>query len=136
MRQYRAQRVIVQDEANKGMTHLQRGISRDGTDPSSLPKGTAAAAILAAGIGCAVFGVLTFLSEAFAAVEAWMLLTKDVGPLSGKTIYAVVAWLAVWGLLGLRWRGKEVNFNRVAIVSLWLLAVSLLGTFPPVWLSR
>jgi hypothetical protein len=118
----------------KYMNRSLRVLSQERTKPESLPNGIAAATVLAAGIGCAVFGILTFLSEAMVAVKALMVLDTDVGALSGKAIYTVVAWLAVWGLLGLKWRGKEVNFSRVAMVFLWLLVISLLATFPPIWL--
>jgi hypothetical protein len=98
---------------------------------SMRPNGEAAAALLAAGIGSLALGVVTTLSEAiptFAASLNWM---KAVGPLSGKTIIAVVVWLLAWGVLFFVLHKKQVNFSRSFILALLLVGGGLLGTFPP-----
>ena len=54
-----------------------------------------------------------------------------VGPLAGKSTYAVVVWLAAWLLLHWLWRGREVDVARAIAVTLILIGVGLVGTFPP-----
>ena len=95
--------------------------------------GTAAAAILAAGIGLAVTGIVSAMAEAIASFSAVLVWSKPVGALSGKTIIGLAAWLVSWLVLGLIWRGKDVKFRLVLIVSTVLLAVGVLLTFPPVF---
>jgi hypothetical protein len=97
----------------------------------NLTNGRAVAAILAAGIGSMVLGLFTTLAEAIGPVKKVLNLYDPVGPLSGKTTFAVVAWLVAWILLGSLWRNKQIGFARVYIASLILIALGLIGTFPP-----
>jgi len=99
----------------------------------SLPNGPAAAALLAGGIGAAALGILTTLSEASANIANALRWSVAVGPLSGKVGAAVIIYLVSWAILHYAWRGKNVNFNQVATVTFILLAIGLLGTFPPVF---
>ncbi len=92
--------------------------------------GPAAAAILAAGIGSLTLGIVTTLAEANAAISSALNLYPPVGPLSGKTLVAVVVWLASWVILHLMWRDKQVDFGRVFTTTLVLIALGFLGTFP------
>lgn len=94
------------------------------------PNGEAAASILGAGIGLAIYGFTVTLAEAVAAVKTALTLNADVGPLSGKTTVAVVAWLVAWGVLHFFWKDKETDFNKVFVASLILIGIGLLGTFP------
>jgi len=99
------------------------------------PTGPAGAALLAAGIGSAVLGLVTtvyeiFPTSAFSKTLAWV---KPVGALSGESNLAMIAFLLTWIVLGLLWRGREVKFNTVAVIAFILLLVGLLGTFPPFW---
>jgi len=96
-----------------------------------LPNGPAAAAILAGGIGAFGLGLITVLAEASPAIRTSLNLMNPVGPLSGKVLVGVVIWLVAWLILGIMWRGKEVNFNRAAMWAFIFLALGLLGTFPP-----
>jgi hypothetical protein len=98
-----------------------------------LPNGPAAAALLAGGIGAAVFGVITLLSEVSAPFGNGLNWVKPVGPLSGKSILGTLAFFAAWAVLGFLWKGKETNFNRIANIAIALLIVGLITTFPPVW---
>ncbi len=97
------------------------------------PNGPAAAAILAAGIGCFALGLLVVLSEAVPAVKTALNVYGPVGPLSGKTIAQVAVYAVAWAGLAYAWRGKSVNFGRVFMVTLILLALGLVGTFPLVY---
>ena len=97
--------------------------------------GPAAAAVLAAGVGCAVLGLFTLLSEAIEPIHNFMELSSAVGPLSGKTTFAVLVWLIVWVGLHLRWRDQNVSFRAVYVVTLVLVGVGFVLTFPPVFLA-
>jgi len=101
---------------------------------ASLPNGAAAAALLAGGVGAAAMGLTTILNEAVPALSTAFRLVGPVGPLSGKTTWAVIIWLAAWGALAAIWNGKEVDFAQVSLWSFILLGLGLLGTFPPVFL--
>lgn len=94
--------------------------------------GAAAAAILAAAIGCVVIAIATILAVASPAVKTTLNWYDPVGPLSGKTGVGVAAWLVSWFSLHMKWRGKElVGFGRVEALSMLLIALAWLGTFPP-----
>ena len=97
------------------------------------PNGPAAAAILAAGIGCFALGVLVNVSEAIPTFKSALTLYGPVGPLSGKTIAQVAIYFVAWAGLAYAWRGKSVAFGRVYVAALVLLALGLLGTFPLVY---
>ena len=44
---------------------------------------------------------------------------------------AVVAWLAAWAILHRMWTRQQVDFGKVFVATLILIALGLLGTFPP-----
>ncbi|WP_454853978.1 hypothetical protein [Promicromonospora soli] len=94
------------------------------------PEGPVAAAILAAGIGALALGVLTTLAEASAPIKEFLNLYDPVGPLSGKTTGAIVIWLVAWVVLHLIYRGKAVESRLALTVSLVLIGLGVLGTFP------
>jgi len=96
-----------------------------------MKNGSSAAAILAGGIGIAVYGIISTIAEAIASFGKAFVWSKAVGDLSGKTIIGVVVWLIAWLILGLVWKDREVNFRPVVILSAILLVVGLLTTFPP-----
>src|SRR3712207_7367105 len=77
-----------------------------------LPNGPAAAAMLAAGVGCVALGLLVTLTAASVFVEEAMVFYEPVGSLSGKTTLAVVIWLVVWVVLNSRLKDKQVNFAK------------------------
>jgi hypothetical protein len=89
------------------------------------------AALVAAALGCAMLGILVVLAEASEGVAGFLNLYEPVGPLSGKTTFATVAYLASWPPLHLALRGRAIDFSRALAVVVALLAVALLGTFPP-----
>ena len=106
------------------------------------PNGPAAAAILAAGIGSFVMGLMVTIVEAFPAKGTEISffdfskrfgIGSGVGPLSGKVIIAVAAYLVSWAVLAYLWRGREMKFNRVFVVTLILLALGFALTFPPIF---
>jgi hypothetical protein len=97
---------------------------------SESTNGLVAAAMLAAGIGCFFLGLNTSLAQGSKAIGGMLNFYNPVGPLAGKTIVALVVWLAAWGVLASTWRDREVSFGKVYKVTLILVALGLLGTFP------
>jgi hypothetical protein len=95
-----------------------------------LLNGPPLAAVLAASIGVFALGVLTTLAEVSAGIKTWLTWVTPVGPLSGKTLVAIIAWLAAWAVLGLAWRRRDVVFRTVVIASAVLIGLGFLGTFP------
>ena len=94
------------------------------------PEGPVAAAILAAGVGAFALGVLTTLAEASEGFADFLNVYDPVGPLSGKTIGAVIVWLIAWAVLHLMYRGKAVESRKALAGSLILIGLGVLGTFP------
>ena len=97
---------------------------------SEVKSGLIAAAMLAAGIGCFFLGLMTDLSEANKTIEAILSFSKPVGALSGKTLVAIVLWFVSWAILASKWRDQEVNFGKVYNITLILVALGILMTFP------
>jgi hypothetical protein len=95
--------------------------------------GVAAAAVLASAIGVFITGSLTTLAEISQLLRTALTWSGAVGPLIGKTGVGVIVWLILWPILHTIWRGKEVNFEALYIVSLVLIALGWLLTFPPVF---
>jgi len=98
---------------------------------NDLTNGPAAAAILAAGIGSLALGLFVILAEASKSVNNALNFYNPVGPLSGKTTMAIVIWILSWMILHSSWKNKQVGFAGVFTVSLILIILGLLGTFPP-----
>jgi hypothetical protein len=108
-------------------------MTNQGMEEPRIPNGPAAAALLAGGIGSAVFGVIVLLSEVIESVGPALNWYNPVGPLSGKTTLGVAVFFIAWVILHSMWKRKEVNFNSIVTTSFVLLAIGLLLTFPPVW---
>lgn len=94
------------------------------------PEGPISAAILAAGVYALALGILTTLAEASTSFKDKLALDDGVGPLSGKTIYAVVIWIVAWVVLHLVYRDKEVESRKALSTTLVLIALGMVGTFP------
>lgn len=109
--------------------------------PATKPNGPVVASFLAAGIGSLTMGIMVVLNEVspdinnFLKFDANFGLGSGVGPLSGKVTLAIIAFVASWAILTFMWRGREVDFRRVLIASLVLVALGFLLTFPPVFLA-
>jgi len=95
------------------------------------PTGAVAAAVLATGIGAFVLGLLTTLSEASTGIHDFLEFSDDVGPLSGKTILAVVAYFGSWAIVHTLWRREKKNLRPILITAAVLTVLGILGTFPP-----
>ncbi|MGA9762533.1 MAG: hypothetical protein WBQ14_08930 [Gaiellaceae bacterium] len=103
-------------------------VTRNGAERSS---GPAFAGIIAAGLAFAALGVVTTLAEVFDGFGDWLAFSGRVGMLSGETILAIAVYIVSWAGLGLFWRRSDPPLVPVAVVTVALVAVGLLGTFPP-----
>jgi hypothetical protein len=94
------------------------------------PEGPIVAAILAGGVGCLALGVFTTLAEASVTIKEKLDWNSDVGPLSGKTILAVIVWLLSWAILHAVYRNRPAETQRALIIALVLIGLGVIGTFP------
>lgn len=109
------------------MTTLQDQ-ARFGAD---IPNGSGAAAILAAGIGCAAMGILAFMGDAWDGIGKALNFYNPTGTLSGVTDLAILIWLGSWFVLNRRWHAQTVAMAKINVAAFALLVVGLLLTFPP-----
>src|SRR5512134_1344663 len=93
--------------------------------------GSAMAAFLSGGIGAFAMGAVVLLNEA--GIFAAPTLYAPAGGVSGRTTLATIVWLIAWAVLHTRWKAREIAPGRVGAVTLILIALGVLGTFPPVW---
>lgn len=98
-------------------------------DPAT--NGAALAAFLAAGIGGFAMGVMVILNEA--GLFSAPVLYPPAGGVSGRTTFAAVIWLIGWVVLHTRWKGRQLEAGRVRAITLTLIGLGVLLTFPPVW---
>ncbi|MFD0368032.1 hypothetical protein [Streptomyces sp. NPDC059071] len=117
-------------EAGDGVAPVRDGGAED-FPRSEKVEGPISAAIIAAGIGAVVLGLLTTLAEADESVSDGLNWNDAVGPLSGKSTLAVAVWLLAWGILHIALRNKQYETTRALVLSLVLIALGVLGTFPP-----
>jgi hypothetical protein len=89
------------------------------------------AAFMGGGIGAFAMGLVVVLNEAglFAAPTLY----GPAGGLSGRTTIGTIAWLVAWVILHRRWNGREIASRRVYSLTLLLIGLGVLATFPPVW---
>ncbi|HVM78732.1 MAG TPA: hypothetical protein VMU06_06915 [Stellaceae bacterium] len=106
-------------------------VSRNPSDVDSILNGAGAAALLAAGIGCAVLGILALAGDASERIGSFLNFYNPTGTLSGVTDLAILAWLVSWFVLNRAWRDRTVAMVKVSVLSFALLAVGFLLTFPP-----
>lgn len=95
------------------------------------PNGEACAALVAAGIGSAVLGLIIPISEAIPPLKTSLNWLSPVGSLSGKTGVMVIAWLIAWVVLHFLWKDTQRSLRTVIITTIILLGIGLLGSFPP-----
>ncbi|MDA1001653.1 MAG: hypothetical protein O2807_14195 [bacterium] len=93
--------------------------------------GPAAAAALTACAAVFLIGVLTVVVHASKAVGGMLNWWNPAGPLTGKTGLPIILWIVGWAVLHSAWKEKEVDFGKIWKISLVLLALGLLGVFPP-----
>jgi len=94
------------------------------------PNGPAVAAMWAAGIGSFVLGLLVVWAEASESFAEDLKFQDRVGPLSGKTTIAGIAFVISWAVLApLLWR-RNVQWTLALAVAGVLIAAGAVGTFP------
>lgn len=98
---------------------------------ADVTNGRAMAAFLGAGIGAFAMGLLVLLNEA--GIFAAPTLYGPAGGVSGRTTFATLAWLIGWGLLHALWKAREIPSGSVYAITLLLIGLGVLGTFPPLW---
>jgi hypothetical protein len=126
-------------ESTPSMTPAHAGENQMSTDPmdftsepvETIPNGLGAAAIVSAGIGCAMIGILALAGDASKSVNTMLTFFKPTGALSGVTTLAILTWLISWAILARVWRNRNVNMVSVNVIAFGLLLVGLLLTFPP-----
>ncbi len=101
------------------------------SEVEAIPNGPGAAAILAAGIGCAAIGILAFAGDASDAIGKFLNFYNPTGTLSGVTTLGIIIWLVSWFALNRVWERRTVGMLRVNVAAFALLAVGFLLTFPP-----
>ena len=97
------------------------------------PNGIANAIILSSSLGVFVIGLLTTLAEINEHIKNLLNWYNPVGPLCGVTGMGVFVWLISWSIFHFLWREKNLDFSKVWVVSLILIALGLILTFPPVF---
>lgn len=98
---------------------------------STRPNGALWAAILASGVGGFAVGLVVILNES--GIFEAPALYAPAGGVSGRTTIAAAIWLLSWAALHRLWRNREVDGGRVTAIAVVLIALGLVGTFPPVW---
>ena len=93
--------------------------------------GAALAAFVAAGIGAFAMGLVVILNAAD--VFAAPALYGPAGGVSGRTTLATAIWLVAWAMLHRRWKNRSIDPRRAYTVTLVLIALGLLLSFPPLW---
>jgi hypothetical protein len=94
------------------------------------PFGPVAAAFIAAAFGALVLGALTTLAEVSESVKDFLQFSDAVGPLSGKTVLAVAAWIVAWPILHLALKDRDPSPATVYWITGLILVAGLIGTFP------
>jgi hypothetical protein len=95
--------------------------------------GRAAAALIASGIGTLFIGLMTTGAEASAGLKEFLAWSKPVGPLSGKVGLSLIVWLISWVVMHQLLKDKESNLARAFTITLILIALGVIFTFPPIF---
>ena len=93
------------------------------------------AAMIASGIGSLVLGITIILAEVNANIQTFLIWHSGAGPLSGKTSISVIAFVVGWIVLHYVFKRKAVSLTTSFVITLILLVLGLLLTFPPVFVS-
>lgn len=113
------------------MTTSEARPAHDAPSTADKPEGPISAAIIAAGIGALALGIVTTLAEASTTVKEWLEWSTAVGPLAGKVGVALIVWIAAWIGLHAAMRHRPRETRTALIIALCLIALGVLGTFPP-----
>jgi hypothetical protein len=106
------------------------GTRRDVGDQTA-PNGADMAAFAGAGVGALAMGVVVIINEI--GLYSAPALYAPAGGVTGRTAIAAVVWLIAWAVLHRRWNHQRVDARRTRSITLTLVSIGLLLTFPPVW---
>lgn len=99
------------------------------------PNGPVAAVMLATGIGAFVLGLFTVLSEASEGIHDFLEWSERVGPLSGKTCLAAIAFFVSWGGLYAGLRNRDIAWRALIVATIVLVAIAVVMTYPAFFTS-
>jgi hypothetical protein len=88
--------------------------------------------MLAAAVGSLVLALIALAGDKSVPIKNSLNFYKPTGPLSGVTTVAIAVWFVAWGFLEWRWGKRTLAMSRINRVSLAMLALSILLTFPPI----
>jgi hypothetical protein len=93
------------------------------------------AAFVASGIGSFVLALVIVLTEmkAGAGFKSFLNFVGPVGPLSGKTTVAVIAFVVSWVALHFAFKTRAVTLTRAFTIAMILIVLSVIFSFPPVF---
>ena len=112
---------------------VDRGTVSPAASELARPSGPAAAVVLAAGLASFALGLLSVLTASSTSVSSWLTISDRTGDLSGVTTAGATVFFIAWALLVVAWRHANPSLVRVAAAAAVLIALGLLGTFPPVF---
>ena len=113
-----------------------RGLSEQGTRLESeekAPDGAAAAALIAAAFRVLTLGIVTSAAAAAEGFKDWLVWDDEVGPLSGKTSVALIAWAASWPVLHLLLFRRDGLLPLAVAIAGVLILLGMIGIFPPIF---
>jgi hypothetical protein len=93
------------------------------------------ASMIASGIGALVLGIAIVLAEVNPDFKTFVTWNSGVGPLSGKTGLSIIAFIISWVALHYAFQRRAVSLTTAFLITLVLLVLGLLLTFPPVFMS-
>ena len=91
------------------------------------------AAFIASGIGSVALGLMIILTEmkSGAGLKSALTWFSGVGPLSGKTGVAVIAFVVSWVALHFAFKNRGISLTTAFVVTLVLVGLGVLMSFPP-----
>jgi hypothetical protein len=87
--------------------------------------------MLATGIGSLVLAGLVIAAESSESFAMSLAYDLEVGPLSGKTLWAAFAFFVSWGGLTVALRGRPFDTAKATVICAVLLGLGYLATFAP-----
>jgi hypothetical protein len=102
-------------------------------DQTAVATGAAAAAMVAGGAGVFVIGLMTTGAVISAELKEALNWWNPAGSLTGKTGLGVIVWLISWYVLNRVLRTDNRSLQRAFVVTLILISLGLILTFPPVF---
>jgi hypothetical protein len=103
------------------------------TETAATMDSAVGAAFVAAGVGSLVLGLALLGAEVSPGIKSFLNWVGPVGPLSGKVGLTVIAFIVSWVGLHFAFRTRAVKLANSFAISLVLIVIGFLLTFPPVF---